>query len=1038
MQINVKKKKMENKQDVLIYDIETQVYGRPDPKKDKFKLFCCYSYKSGKYYCTKDSSTVQKLIDKHKFLVGFNVDYYDNPILAREGIKFKYKTVIDLMKIIKSRKGSMKTKKGMLGDVLMEHSLDYITRFLDLVDDSSAKGDIDYSVFQKESWTQEEEQEIKVYAKRDVEVTKKLYEWLEKYFDGFKSFIRPEDVEKKAYLTVTMAKFAYKAICKSMKWEEQYGNIDIDEESILGGYVAYPAGEKYKGNIYCLDWNSLYSKIMNQTNLHCRKKGETSDRPIWNGGGKWKVEGVYYSDELGEVGKLLRQWYYDRLEYKKIGDRREYTIKILLNNVYGATDYAAFLRLFDKVASGDCTRLGRQWTIYARKIFRDAGYGIIYTDSVGKNSLIRTNKGMFTIENLFKNGKNLKKEYKDNSWNFLNKKQISKPLENIKVLSLDDNYNVLYDKIKKIIRHKTKKKIYRIWLNCYEYLDVTEDHSLIWFDDEGKLIQRKPQDAKNVIGLPSIPIEYDSVRWKTRNEKNCLNPFLSKQILQLLGFWVGDGSLSKANETDINISAGLDVKEFIEKIINPLKLKYRIHNNKYDISIVNQILYKWMKKNKFVGNAHTKKIPEIIFKLPKKQIEHFLSGFCSADGTCNNQGGIFCGCTNEKLVLQIRELFYRVGIQSTMKRNFEFNTYNGVVGKIPTYNFWLKISNDKEFKENIGFIFYRKNKNITVRNGHRVFVPKEYRNKKSNSKEGLFVKNKVKKYIDLPIRHIQKIEEIKYNSYVYDIETQKTGRFFANDILVHNTDSWYIIDPFNNKEKMLAIKDKLVKDIKATLPFPDETFDAGIDDEIKYMFFFKGDKNTMKSPKDLDFENFMADEDDRINCLKNFLKKNYIYVTKDDRVIVKNLGIRKKSTSKLTRTIFWQYLVPKIVEKGEVKFSKTFLTNLINTLLEKDITLASLRKEVGPFSQYRDTSPTSLPAQISQKYGSGIHFVIPNTRMIGVGKSKSKRYCTIEEFKERNLNISNIDLTNVYKELEYFTKPVVMKNIFDFDERKKE
>jgi hypothetical protein len=38
----------------------------------------------------------------------------------------------------------------------------------------------------------------------------------------------------------------------------------------------------------------------------------------------------------------------------------------------------------------------------------------------------------------------------------------------------------------------------------------------------------------------------------------------------------------------------------------------------------------------------------------------------------------------------------------------------------------------------------------------------------------------------------------------------------------------------------------------------------------------------------------------------------------------------------------------------------------------------------------------------------------------------------VEEFKERNLRLEDIDLSNVWQELSYFTKPVVVKNIFDF------
>ncbi len=607
----------------LVYDIETRTFGKPDITKDRLRIFGCYSYKTNKTYLLTDKVEIQKIIDAHKFLVGFNNQGtreqpgYDNPILIREGINLKYKRIIDLMGIFKQRASQIKIDKGMLGDLLMKYSLDYITKTLGLVEEDTGKKEIDYTMFQKEVWTKEEREEIMEYTKRDIEVTKKLYDWVEDYFSGFKPFLNKEDVDNKIYLTASIAKFAYKSICKAMNWEEVYNKERFnDGPGISGGYVAYPAGEEFEGNIYCLDFNSLYPHILIQANLYGRRKeGKLYDSVGWSGNNVWKVNGVYETDKLSGIGELLKKWYKDRLEYKKQGDKREYTIKIIINTIYGILNSSFYQLVYDKTAGGDCTRIGRQWTKYAREEFKKAGYKVIYTD----------------------------------------------------------------------------------------------------------------------------------------------------------------------------------------------------------------------------------------------------------------------------------------------------------------------------------------------------------------------------------------------------------------------TDSVYIIDPFNDKERMLKVKDKIIKHIKDSTPFPQDTFDMGIDDEIKYMFFFKGQN---KEDKATDVE---MDQDDFINKPKGLMKKNYIYVTQDGKVKIKNLGIKKKSNSLLSRKIFWDYLVPKIKE-GQIKFSKAFITNLINELLQKDINLASMRKDVGHFKQYK--SQTCLAAQISKKYGSGIHFLIPNTKGLGIGKGK--QFCTIEEFKNRDLTISDINLDNVWKELHYFIKPVVSKNIFDF------
>jgi hypothetical protein len=657
-------------EDVLIYDIETATAGpKPDAEKDHLKIFGFYSYKTKKVGLIPywDKKAIQQVIDAHKFLVGFNNEKYDDPILKREGISLEYKRIIDLRSIIKMRAPGMVTHKGMLGNVLMKYSLDYITRFLELVDEDSAKEEIDYAVFKKERWSAEEVAEIKKYTERDIFVTKRLYEWVDEYFDGFTDFIPAEDAKKKYHLTDTIAKFAYKAICYAMGWQPTYNRgFDklTEEERISGGYVAYPAGDRFEGDIYCIDFNSLYPHIMILCNLYGRNKNSADG---WNGGGKWDVEGFYDANKESGVGKLLYAWYHLRLFYKrqflledgkvvkmfdskkgysaadyigqkyyKVGhkddghiqldlvemtaedadeyirlgklgkDRREYTVKIIINTIYGILNNPYYELVYDIIAGGDCTRLGRQWTKYARKVFRDAGYKILYTD----------------------------------------------------------------------------------------------------------------------------------------------------------------------------------------------------------------------------------------------------------------------------------------------------------------------------------------------------------------------------------------------------------------------TDSWYVLDVFSDKVKLMATIKQVVDDILNSVPFPKPTFDAGIDDEIKYMFFFKGTKKDEKSQDEMD-------EDDFINRPKGYMKKNYIYVTKEGGLTIKNLGIKKKNISAVSKEIFWSHMVPQIKAKGKIKYDRTEIDNLMRKMLTDNIELAYMRKEVGPMAQYVK-STTSMPAQISQRYGAGIHFLIPNIRNIGVGKEM--KYCSDEEFKQYKMDLSDIDFTNFWKELNYFIK----------------
>jgi hypothetical protein len=856
---------MTDNDDVLIYDLETEVVGfKPDGEKDILRVFGFYSYKNDKFgilpYYKKEA--IKKVLDSHKFLVGFNNKNYDDAILKRSGYDVKYKISIDLLELVKKRAGVITIGKGSVKDNLMRYRLDDITRFLNIVDDETAKEEIDYDIFKKTSWNKAEIAEIKKYTIRDIEITKKLYEWLEEYFEGFKEFVNKEDIKKKKYLTDTIANFAYKAICKDMDWEPVYNRDaeDIPEdEKISGGYVAFPAGERFEGNLVQLDFSSLYPHVLIQGNLLGRNKNTNEG---WHGGGKWEVQGFYNDKELSGVSKLIRKWYFLRLHYKRKGilenndefkyknaekhigekyyfihekngttvlelreitksvadellsyhnqgvDPRQYTIKIIINTCYGILNTPYYKLIHDEVAGGDCTRIGRQWTKYARKVFREEGYNLLYSDSVSKDSKIRLRDGKQITVNEYWNKYTFNKITNGKEYAMCNKE----------ILTCDENFKNVLKVPDYIIRHKTKKKMFKIWLTNEKHVSVTEDHSLITINPETQ--------------------KYDVI---------------------------------KPNE---------------------------INDKKYVLL-----------------NSHN-----------------------------------------------VRDI-YRTSIYSENK-----STYINKNKRILSTNLITEIESD--FK----------------------------------------------------LCNVKKVEEYYTDDYVYDFSIKGIEKFYANDVLVHNTDSWYFEDVYDDMDKVMDTKDKVIKDIKDTMPFPQPTFNADVDSEMKYMFFFKGDE------KDFDTKEF--DEDDWKNYKKGFMKKNYIYVDKyTSEITLKNLGVKKKSISALSKKIFWDYMVPEI-KKGVVKFSKTWVDNLMIKLLQENIEYAFFRKDVKPLTHYKK-SMTGIHAKFSKRYGPGIHFVIPNNKGVGVGDKTT--YCSYEEFKEKRMGISDIDMTPFWKELKYFIKEPKTVSIFDYE-----
>ena len=365
--------------EVLIYDIECATNGATvqEIEKHKMKYFGAYSYKTDEFYFYNNVEDIQELINNHKILVGFNTKNYDNPILKQERIKLDYKIIIDLYHIMKSRAILIPHKKSFLSYELKSYSLKAITEELKLVTDDGKK-DIDYKIFNIEDPTDEQIKEIKEYTMKDIEITKKLFEWVNQQFDGWKYHLSKKDQRNLKHISVAPSVYAYKVLANRCDFKEEYADIDEHQYQGAGGYVAYPAVEKIEHDIYCLDFASLYPHIMIQCNLYGRNQ---VDDIGWNGNGLFNINGYYNTDKMHKVSQVLMDIYKERKELKANGDPREHGLKITLNTCYGLLRNPVFKNVYDNVAGEDCCLLGQQWIKLAREFFKAEGYFIIYTDT---------------------------------------------------------------------------------------------------------------------------------------------------------------------------------------------------------------------------------------------------------------------------------------------------------------------------------------------------------------------------------------------------------------------------------------------------------------------------------------------------------------------------------------------------------------------------------------------------------------------------------------------------------------------------------
>lgn len=309
------------------------------------------------------------------------------------------------------------------------------------------------------------------------------------------------------------------------------------------------------------------------------------------------------------------------------------------------------------------------------------------------------------------------------------------------------HYEVWCDKgwnpIKKVIRHKTNKKIYRV-LTHTGVVDVTEDHSLIRSNYE----KVKPKDL--LVGddlLHSFPSDFNSNINTISNDR-----------AYIYGFFYGDGSCGKyESKSGLKYSwalnnSNLDVLNYLK---NLLQKEYPNHkpviydtiksSGVYKLSINDQKEFIEEYRAKFYDSNKYKKIPVEILNSSLDIVQRFFDGYWAADGCRKDKELIGCTRFDNKGKIGSAGLYY------LMKR------------------LGYKISlNTRYDKPDI----------------LRLTVTK-------NEQRKMF--NKIKKIIECP--------DVTTEQFVYDLETEK-GIFGCGvgEIQLNNTDSCFLSFKFNRKD----------------------------------------------------------------------------------------------------------------------------------------------------------------------------------------------------------------------------------------------
>ena len=512
----------------------------------------------------------------------------------------------------------------------------------------------------------------------------------------------------------------------------------IEQKKIQGARVLVPQIGIHSG-VAVGDVKSLYPTAI----LTCNLSPETiiKDDSIPH----CEIDGIMFRlDQRGFVPNLVEELWDLRQSFKTKRNGYEYgsddynrwdttqtVCKFLLNSIYGVM-LAPHFRLFNREVGAAVTHFGRESNIWIENMIKDRGYECIYGDSVTGDTIIDLHGKFMPIEDAFTHVsfENNGKEYCE--------------LRDGLTHTLDKDGNYTVGRVRFIMRHKCDKNIYRVHFSNSTHLDVTEDHSLINSDFEEvkpteenlKLIHRK--------------------RLHSSNDK-----IDDTELLYTIGVFLGDGnfmlSRGKPSKTTVEICYGNDHYDL--SYVNTIKRKneFSVRINGEIVGILLESFYDEVEKEKKLNY-------EFVDLFDNKSVAAFISGLFDTDGTATIDGKIRYSTTHYDWAIKVQRLLYRLGIVSSIYRNGKMNEFNGVcTGK---YTYFVDVKSKDRFRERVGFRLWRKQERINDRN---------------------FKEEDGKDYYVVKPTYIEKIG--KTDGYVYDLHVEDCHMFFANDILVHNTDS---------------------------------------------------------------------------------------------------------------------------------------------------------------------------------------------------------------------------------------------------------
>jgi DNA polymerase II large subunit len=189
---------------------------------------------------------------------------------------------------------------------------------------------------------------------------------------------------------------------------------------------------------------------------------------------------------------------------------------------------------------------------------------------------------------------------------------------------------------------------------------------------------------------------------------------LNEDFFSLLGFYVAEGYVKKYQKETCQVSITAAKKwsrKFLEKKITDV-FGLRSSISKDTVTICSSFVLDLFNNFQIGGNARTKKVPEILYSLPKRKIAAFLRGYFSGDGSCSLGTTLETNVTsvNKNLIDGVSYLLMFFGIKHSIREeNRMINSkiildFYGKPKRLHSYKIRMYGEEARKFIEEVGFV----------------------------------------------------------------------------------------------------------------------------------------------------------------------------------------------------------------------------------------------------------------------------------------------------------------------------------------------